>query len=161
MDTLLHHAHAVADLLRQRGETVAVAESSAGGLIAAALLAVPGASEYFAGGAVPYTRKGLARLMNVEEARLRDAKPSTEDYALLKARLAREHLDATWGIGENGVAGPTPNRYGVPPGHCCLAVSGPRARSITLQTGDSDRLANMMAFAAGALELLTQVLRES
>src|SRR3712207_3149004 len=111
MKDLLPHAEKVAALLKARNHTVAVAESSSGGLIAAALLAVPGASAYFAGGAVLYTRNALLKLMKVDEERLRGQTPSSERYALLKAQLAREHLSATWGLAETGVAGPTGSKY--------------------------------------------------
>ena len=139
--------------LRARQETVAVAESAAGGLIAAALLAVPGASTYFRGGAVVYTayaRAGFLRL----PATLTDLRPDTEPYAILLARTVREALESTWGIGETGAAGPTGSRYGDPPGHVCFAVAGPAEQAATLRTGADDRVANMEAFAAGALRLL-------
>lgn len=160
MDQLLPLAEKVGALLKARKETIAVAESSAGGLIAAALLSVPGASAYFAGGAVIYTRKALLQLMHVEEGRLRGQTPSTEAFALLKAQIVREHLSATWGVSENGVAGPTGNKYGYPPGHSCVAVSGPVERAITVKSGSSDRVANMYAFATAALELLAKSLSD-
>jgi nicotinamide-nucleotide amidase len=158
MQLLLPHAEKVALLLKARKETIAVAESSAGGLIAAALLAVPGASAYFAGGAVPYTRKSFMKLMQVGEARLHGQVPSTEADALLKARIVREHLGATWGLSENGVAGPTGNKYGYPPGHSCLAVSGLIDHAMTVKTESNDRVANMYAFATAALEMLAGTL---
>lgn len=160
MDQLLPLAEKVGALLKARKETIAVAESSAGGLIAAALLSVPGASAYFAGGAVIYTRKALLQLMHVEEDRLRGQTPSTEAFALLKAQIVREHLSATWGVSENGVAGPTGNKYGYPPGHSCVAVSGPVERAITVKSGSSDRVANMYTFATAALKLLADSLSD-
>lgn len=143
--------------LKARGETLAVAESAAGGLVAAALLAVPGASAYFRGGAVVYTgfaRAGFLRL----PATLTDLRPDTKPYAALLARTARERLESTWGLGETGAAGPTGSRYGDPPGHVCVAVSGPVERSATLRTDLDDRVANMEAFAAAALRLLLDAL---
>lgn len=160
MERLLPYAEKAGALLKARKETIAVAESSAGGLIAAALLAVPGASAYFAGGAVLYTRKALLQLINVGEDRIRGQTPTSEAYALLKAQIVREHLSATWGLSENGVAGPTGNKYGYAPGHSCLAVSGPVELASTVETGSSDRVANMYAFAIAALELLTQTLEQ-
>lgn len=160
MEILLPYAEKVGALLKSRNETIAVAESSTGGLIAAALLAVPGASAYFAGGAVLYTRKALLKLMAVEEERLRGQKPTTEGDVLLRARIVREHLSATWGVSESGVAGPTGNRYGFPPGHSVLAVSGPVEHAITVATGSGERVANMYAFATAALELLAKSLAE-
>jgi PncC family amidohydrolase len=159
MPELLSMAAAVGALLKERGETVAVSESSTGGLIAAALLAVPGASAYFVGGGVIYTHKAREVLL---EKRLEDhpgMRASTEPYALLCASAIRERVGATWGLGETGATGPSGNRYGDAPGHSCIAVAGPRTRAITLETGQSDREANMWRFAREALDLLEQVVR--
>lgn len=153
---LLTLAQAVGERLRARGETVAVAESSAGGLISAALLAVPGASAYFLGGAVVYTAAAKTALTGLEPEQLREPRPATPEHALLLAHAARERLRATWGIGETGAAGPAGNRYGDPPGHTCVAISGPIDWSATIETGLSDRLANMQHFALAALRLLAQ-----
>jgi PncC family amidohydrolase len=148
------HAERIAALLKAKKETVAVAESSAGGLITAALLAVPGASAYCLGGIVIYTRQAWEALRDFEEGLLGGYRSATEQNALIRARLARDRFGATWGIGETGAAGPTGNRYGDPAGHACLAACGRREISITLKTGSTDRLANMHAFAAAALQLL-------
>jgi PncC family amidohydrolase len=159
MPELLSMAAAVGALLKERGETVAVSESSTGGLIAAALLAVPGASAYFIGGGVIYTHTAREVLL---EKRLEDhpgMRASTEPYALRCASAIRERLGATWGLGETGATGPSGNRYGDAPGHTCIAVSGPRTRAITLETGQSDREGNMWRFAREALDLLEQVVR--
>lgn len=147
-------AEALAEVLKARGETVAVAESSSGGLISAALLAVPGASAYFLGGAVVYTAKARHRLMGIEREAMVGIRSSSEPYALLLARTARENLGATWGLSETGAAGPTGNPYGDAAGHTCVAVSGPSEMAITLETASADRAANMEAFAKAALELL-------
>lgn len=160
MRDLLPDAEKVAGLLKERKETVAVAESAAGGLITAALLAVPGASAYCRGGAVIYTRAALLGLRDIRERDLAGLRPATEPYALFKARAVRERFSADWGIGESGAAGPTGNRYGDPAGHVCIAVSGRVDRTLTLKTGSSDRLANMHAFAAAALKLLAESLQE-
>ncbi len=152
MQSLLPLAEKIAALLRQRGETIAVAESSTGGLIAAALLAMPGASAYFVGGAVVYTRVSRAALLGISDAEMKDMRASTEPYALLVARRIREKHGATWGIGETGAAGPTGNRYGDAAGHSCIALMGPKIESaITLETGSADRQANMRTFATRAL----------
>ena len=159
MPALVAMAEAVGALLKERNETVAVAESSTGGLIAAALLAVPGASAYFMGGGVIYTHQAREVLL---EARLADhpgMRASTEPYALLCATAIRERLGATWGLGESGAAGPSGNRYGDPPGHCCIAVAGPRSRVITLETAQADREVNMWRFAGAALALLEEAIR--
>ena len=147
-------------LLKERGQTIAVAESSAGGVIAAALLAVPGASAYFKGGGVVYTGDAKQTLMAVPDEAMAEARAATETHALHLARAARQRLGADWGIGETGAAGPTGNRYGDPPGHTCIAVSGPGQveKAITLATGSDRREENMWAFASAALDLLAECL---
>jgi PncC family amidohydrolase len=159
MPALATMGEAVGALLKERGETMAVSESSTGGLICAALLAVPGASAYFVGGGVIYTHKSREVLL---EQRIEDhpgMRASTEAYALLCASAIRERLGTTWGLGETGATGPSGNRYGDAPGHSCIAVVGPRRRSITLETGQAEREANMWRFARAALDLLEEVIR--
>ncbi|MFI4988227.1 MAG: CinA family protein [Alphaproteobacteria bacterium] len=158
MKQLLPLAEKAGALLKERGETIAVAESSAGGLISAALLAVPGASAYFLGGAVVYTYASRTALLAVTKEELAGIRPATEAYALLLARRVLQRLSANWGLAETGATGPSGNRYGDAAGHACLAVVGAIERTVTLETGKTDRLANMRAFAATALELLTQSL---
>jgi len=158
MQDLLPLAEKVSILLKDRRETLAIAESSTGGLVSAALLAVPGASAYFLGGAVVYTHLARGVLLDIPDAALVSMRSATEPYALLLARTVRQRFSATWGLAESGAAGPTGNRYGDPAGHVCLAVAGPAERVITLKTGTPDRLANMRAFAAAALDLLAQIL---
>jgi nicotinamide-nucleotide amidase len=158
MQELLPLAEAVAERLKARGETIAIAESSTGGLIAAALLALPGASAYFIGGAVVYTRQARRALLDIPDAALSGMRAASEPYALLLARTARQRFAASWALAETGAAGPAGNRYGDAAGHCCLAVAGPAERSLTLETGSADRRANMRAFAAAALDLLRQCL---
>jgi nicotinamide-nucleotide amidase len=148
----------VADRLVARGETLAVAESSAGGLIAAALLAVPGASRFFLGGAVVYTVAAREALLGVTPAEMSGLRSSSEPYAALLADRIRTRLGATWGLAETGAAGPTGNRYGDPAGLSCHAVSGPAAGVATLRTGSDDRAANMRVFAAEALALFERTL---
>ncbi len=153
-------AASVGALLKERGQTVAVAESSAGGVISAALLAVPGASAYFKGGGAVYTGASKQTLMGVSDEAMGEARAATEPHALHLARAARDRLEADWGIGETGAAGPTGNRYGDPPGHTCIGVAGPVSRAETLETGSAERAENMMAFAAAALGLLEACIRE-
>ena len=158
MDTLLPLAERCAALLRAKKQHIAIAESSTGGLVSSALLAVPGASDYFLGGAVVYTVKSRLALLGLGEADLAGMRPSTEAYALLAARRMRERFACDWALGETGAAGPTGNRYGDAPGHSCIAVAGPIERAITLETRRGDRIANMRAFAAAALTVLAEVL---
>ena len=158
MKALLPLAEKIAASLIARKQTIAIAESSTGGLVAATLLAVPGASAYFLGGAVVYTKSSRVALLGIGDAEMQGLRPATEAYSLLIARLVRERHSATWGFGETGAAGPSGNRYGDPAGHTCLAVAGPTERAITLRTGSADRLANMDAFARRSLELLVDVI---
>jgi PncC family amidohydrolase len=157
--SLIALGETVGGLLKARRQTVAVAESSTGGLIAAALLAVPGASAYFVGGSVLYTHKAREGLLGIGLAAHPGMRPSTEAYALLCATTLRERLGTTWGLGESGATGPSGNRYGDAAGHSCIAICGPQTRAITLETGQSEREANMWRFAREALALLEQVLR--
>ncbi|MCZ6729277.1 MAG: CinA family protein, partial [SAR324 cluster bacterium] len=138
-----------------------VAESSTGGLISSALLALPGASAYFLGGGVIYTVQAREGLLQLGRSELEGIRSSSEPYAELLAATVRERLAATWGLGETGAAGPTGNRYGDAPGHTCIAVSGPVARAITLETGREDREENMWAFSRAALDLLGECLAEA
>lgn len=158
MSELSGLASRLGGLLKERQETLAVAESSAGGLISAALLAVPGASAYFLGGAVVYTQVARRALLRVADESVAGIRSSTEAYALLKARTIRTQLGATWGLAETGASGPTGNRYGDAAGHACLAVAGPLERVVTVETRDGDRERNMWAFAKAALELLETAL---
>lgn len=159
MEQLIPLAVALGGELKARGETVAVAESSAGGLISAALLAVPGASAYFLGGVVVYTQAARRALLRVPDESLAGVRSSTEAYAAIKARAVRELLGTTWGLAETGATGPTGNRYGDAAGHACIAVAGPVDRVVTIETRVSDRAANMRAFARAALELLQSSFR--
>jgi nicotinamide-nucleotide amidase len=154
-------AERVAALLKPRGETLAVAESSAGGLISASLLAVPGASAFFLGGAVVYTRLSRRVLLDIPDAALAGMRPATEAYAQLLARTARERFAAAWGLAETGATGPTGNRYGDAAGHASLAVAGPLERVATLETGHGERAANMHEFTGAALDLLLSCLEEA
>jgi PncC family amidohydrolase len=157
-DELTARAERIARLLKERRESVAVAESSTGGLISAALLGVAGASSYFLGGAVVYTQTARRALLDIPDSAMAGMRASTEAYALLLARTARTRFSASWAVAETGATGPTGNRYGDAAGHSCIAVVGASERAITLKTGSPDRLANMQAFGAAALDLLEAAL---
>jgi PncC family amidohydrolase len=158
---LMALAKQVGERLVARGETVAVAESSAGGLISAALLAVPGASAFFRGGAVVYTKDAKMTFLRLDEKTATEPRAATEGHALVLARGARAVLGASWGLGETGATGPTGNRYGDAPGHACIAVTGPRERADTVETGHGDRATNMETFAWVALELLNDLVGQA
>ena len=158
MQGLLVPAGRLGERLRGRGETVAVAESSGGGLISAALLAQAGASAFFLGGAVVYTAQAREALLGITAADMAGLRGASEPYALLLARRLRERFGATWGLAETGAAGPTGNRYGDAAGHSCFAISGPVEAVRTIETGVGDRQENMRLFAAAALALLDEAL---
>ena len=161
MQELMPKAQKLGAMLKARGETVAVSESSAGGLICASLLSVPGASAYFLGGGVVYTRIARSALLGITDAEMKGIRSSSEPYAQLLARTVRHRFGATWGIAETGASGPTGNSYGDKAGHTCLAVSGPVEKVITLETGSADRVANMRVFSAALLDLLAEALAET
>jgi nicotinamide-nucleotide amidase len=150
-----------AALLIARNERIAVAESSAGGFISAALLGVPGASAYFTGGGIIYTGRALKTLLGVSREDLKDMRSSSEPYAAFLAETVRAKHRVEWGLSETGAAGPTGNPYGDPAGHTCMAVAGVMTNVRTLRTGSSDRVANMWAFTEAALALLVEALEAS
>lgn len=157
---LMQLAQECAERLRARGETVAVCESSAGGLISSALLAVPGASRYFRGGAVVYTGEARSALIGITQKDMEDAgiRSSSEPYAARLADRIRDMHGADWGLSETGAAGPTGNRYGDAAGHTCIAVNGATVVVTTLETADDDRAENMVRFAAAAMAELVKAL---
>jgi nicotinamide-nucleotide amidase len=156
MQELVAIAEKIAVLLKERRQTIAVAESSTGGLISAALLAVPGASAYFLGSAVVYTREARRILMDIPDEAMRGIRSASEPYAKLLAGQIRQRFSADWGLSETGAAGPTGNRYGDAAGHSCMAIAGLEQTAMTLETGSADRLANMQMFASTALNFLLQ-----
>ena len=154
-------AGSIAARLVARGETVAVCESSAGGLISAALLAMPGASAYFVGGVVVYTATARQAFLGIDQASMANVRSATEPYAGMLARAIRSRLGADWAVAETGAAGPAGNRYGDAAGHVCLAIAGPSEKVLTLKTGMADRAGNMRAFASAALSMLNDALEEA
>jgi len=154
MKDLVPIAEQIAAKLIERRQTIAVAESSTGGLISAALLAVPGASAYFLGSAVVYTRDARRILMDIPDEAMKGIRSASEPYAKLLASQIRQRFASDWGLSETGATGPTGNRYGDAAGHSCLGVAGLEQSAMTLETGSSDRLANMHVFASTALNFL-------
>ena len=154
MQDLVPIAEKIAAILIERRQTIAVAESSTGGLISASLLAVPGASAYFLGGAVVYTRDARRILMDIPDEAMKGIRSASEPYAKLLASQIRTRFATDWGLSETGATGPSGNRYGDAAGHSCMGVAGQGPSAMTLETGSTDRLANMHTFAATALEFL-------
>ena len=158
---IFHRVENLGALLKEKSQTVGVAESSSGGLISAHLLSLPGASSYFLGGSVIYTRYAGRSFLRVTDEEMEGIRAATEDYAELNATKVRDLLDSTWGLSETGATGPTGNRYGDPAGHSCMAVSGPVSKAITLSTGSDDRQDNMISFSIAALDLLIDCVRQT
>ena len=159
MDELAGIAARIGALLKERKQTIAAAESSAGGLINAALVAVPGASGFYLGGAIIYTAASRDKILGIAKEEMKGIRSASEPYARLMAARIRENVGATWGLSETGASGPTGNRYGDAAGHACIAVSGPVEAVITLETGSADREANMREFTRRALELLASCVK--
>lgn len=155
---ILPHAARLAEQLKLRRQTLGISESSTGGLMSAAILATPGASAFFLGGAVVYTLASREGLLGITPAAMAGIRSASEPYALLCARTIKLKLGADWALAETGAAGPTGNRYGDLAGHSCLAISGPVEQVMTLETGDADRIANMRAFAVAGIDLLYQAI---
>jgi len=151
----------VGALLKARGETIAVAETSAGGLVSASLLAIPGASAFYVGGGVLYTLTAREALLPPGGDALDGVRSASTPYAQWLARTIASHLGCTWGLAETGAAGPTGNRYGDDAGHTCIAVAGPVECALTLETGIDNRQKNMWTFAGAALTLLENAMKES
>jgi PncC family amidohydrolase len=160
MKELIPIAEQVAITLIARRQTIAISESSTGGLISAALLAVPGASAYFLGGAVVYTRQARDALLGITDADMVGIRSASEPYAQLAANTVRERFTSDWGLSETGATGPKGNRYGDAAGHSCIAVVGVRSAVMTLETGSNDRVGNMQVFASTALGFLLKQLSE-
>jgi nicotinamide-nucleotide amidase len=156
MKELVAIAEQIAARLIERRQTIAVAESSTGGLISASLLAVPGASAYFLGGAVVYTRDARRILMDIPDEAMKGIRSASEPYAKLLASQMRTRFATDWGLSETGATGPTGNRYGDAAGHSCIGIAGLEPSAMTLETGSADRLANMHVFASTALNFLLQ-----
>ena len=156
MKELVGIAEKIAVKLIERKQTIAIAESSTGGLISAALLSVPGASAYFLGGGVVYTRDARLILMDISDEAMKGLRSASEPYAQLLASQVRMRFATDWGLSETGATGPAGNRYGDAAGHSCMAVAGPQQAVFTLETGSADRQANMQKFASTALNLLLE-----
>ena len=151
---ILRLADRAATLLKESNQTIGIAESSSGGLISAHLLAIPGASRYFIGGSVIYTRVAQKGLLKVTDGQMDGLRASTEEYASLNAKTIKETLETTWGLSETGATGPSGNRYGDSAGHSCVGVSGPVSRAMTIETGVGEREQNMLSFTKEALGFL-------
>ena len=157
--TLTHMAEEVAELLRRRGDTIVVAETSTGGLISSALLAVPSASAYYKGGSVLYTYESRKKLLGIKGQDVKGLAPMSEAMVMAFAHKAQAQFASTWAIAELGIAGPTGVVYGEA-GSSVIGIAGPNPVSALLNTGSSERADNMWRFTGHALSLLCKALSE-
>lgn len=166
MSDLLRELHPlaarIAELLRARGEKVAVADGATGGLIAATLLTVPGALDFFVGGGVVYSLRARDVLFALPWEAYQGMRGASEDYALLQARAIRENFGADWGLAESGSVGGSSHPTGAPAGRSVAALVGSVGEvCAVVETGSDDRIANMAAFTRNALDLLERSLSET
>jgi nicotinamide-nucleotide amidase len=143
--------------LRERGETLAVAESLTGGLLAATIVDVPGASKVFRGGLVVYATDLKGSLAGVPADLLAARGPVDPEVALALARGARERCAADWGLATTGVAGPDP-QDGHPVGQVYVGIAGPLDGDVRRLTLLGDRAAIRRGCVTAALALLTDAL---
>ena len=145
------------EVLAQRGQTLATAESLTGGLLAARLTDVPGASRSFVGGVVSYATRVKVSVLDVPTAVVDTHGVVSEECARAMAHGVRQRLDATWGLATTGVAGPD-EQEGRPVGTVWVAVAGPdrvETRELAL---DGDRVAIRQATCEAVLGLLEGML---
>ena len=161
LDQTHKQALRIAQLLRERGEKVAVADGATGGLVAASLLTVPGALDFFVGGGVVYSFRARDVLFDLPREAYAGMRGASEDYALLQARAIRDNFGAQWGLAESGSVGGSNHPSGAPAGRSCAAVVGPDGFEFVrvTETGSDERIANMEAFTRAALQTLEDALR--
>ena len=155
-------AREIAARLAERGETLAVVETAAGGLICGALAAVPGASAWLLGGVVAYGAGAKEQWLGVTAADVAPDGVVSARAAQLMAQAVRRSTGATWGMAETGIAGPqTGRRSTKPAGLVFLAVDGPIAAAVEQRTDLPGREDNQEAFTLLALRLLLESLRRA
>lgn len=154
-------AQHLGDLLRARGLRIAVAESCTGGLLGAALTAVPGSSDYVLGGVVAYANEVKTALLGVPAETLARHGAVSEEVARAMADGVRARLGADLGAGITGVAGPTGDGSSKPAGLVYVAVAGPHGavRAVRL-TDDRGREGNRAAAVRAALRLAVEIVEE-
>lgn len=150
----------IAAALRERGQTIAVADGATGGLVSAGLLTVPGALDFFVGGGVVYSLRARDVLFALPRDAYKGMRGVTAEYALLQARAIRDNFGADWGLAESGSVGGSAHPTGARPGRSVAALVGPDGfeRTATMQTKSDERLANMGFFAQNALNLAEDAL---
>ena len=151
----------IASMLIERSEKITVAESTAGGLISAALLSFPGASQYYAGGGVVYTLNSRIKIAGVSPEEYENYRGTTEELLASLVKSMRLKIGADWCIGESGIAGPAGGRSNHTKGRTVIGISGPINRTTTIETETLDREANMVEFTTESLIFLRDIINES
>ncbi|MGW2817609.1 CinA family protein [Streptomyces sp. NPDC001415] len=156
----MSEAARVLRLLTERDQTLAVAESLTGGLVAAELTSVPGASRVFRGSVTAYATELKRDVLGVDATLLAERGAVDPDVALQMAAGVREVLGSSWGIATTGVAGPEP-QDGQPVGTVYVSAVGPAGAKKTVALRlNGDRAEIRMESVRSVLELLSSELRE-
>ena len=157
METIIH----ALEILRERKQTLATAESITGGLLGGAITEIPGSSDVFIGGVVAYNEQTKSQLLGVDATLFAAHGVVSREVALAMAKGARERLGSTWALSTTGVAGPGPSN-GVPPGLVWIAIAGPYAESAIFAEElhlVGDRQEVRAATIARAFDAFTRILR--
>ncbi|WP_371681139.1 CinA family protein [Streptomyces sp. NBC_01276] len=147
-------------MLAERDQTLAVAESLTGGMVAAEITAVPGASRSFLGSVTAYATELKHRVLGVDAALLAAEGAVNAQVAVEMAAGVRRLTGASWGIATTGVAGPDP-QDGQPVGTVFIAVAGPAGRKSARLRLNGSRAEIRRESARTVLELLSSELREN
>jgi PncC family amidohydrolase len=138
------------EVLRKREWTLAVAETTTGGLISARIVAVPGSSAYYERGVVAYSKASKIEMLGMDEAVMGEFGAVSVETAVAMAEGTRKVSGATVGIAETGIAGPILGRSPKPAGTAYVAISGPmgsQCESFVFE-GDRDAIREQIAEAA-------------
>jgi PncC family amidohydrolase len=150
----------LANLLRQRERTIAVAETFTGGLVTDIITNVPGASRYFLGGIVVYSDKSKVKSLGVREATLRVNGAVSEQAASEMATGVREHFGSDYGIAITGLAGPGGASFGRPIGLVFFAFSNGKTTMVVRMEFSGDRINIKRAAASQALRMAVECITE-
>ena len=150
----------LAETLRQRDKTIAVAETFTGGLVTDIITNVPGASRYFLGGIVVYSDRSKVKSLGVKEATLRVNGPVSEQAASEMANGVREHFGSDYGIAVTGLAGPGGASFGKPVGLVFFAFTNGRTTMVDRMEFVGDRLNIKKAAASEVLRMAVECITE-
>ncbi len=149
----------ISQLLWEREQTLATAESCTGGRIAEAVISVPGASKYFKGGVISYTNEVKERMLGVSHDLLEEKTAVCEDVAVAMVKGACAAMNTDFAIAATGVAGPTGGTKEIPVGTIWVACGTPdRCRTLKVEE-DHGRDINLAIATKTALQLFLDFLR--